>query len=155
MVLSAFGRSLWVLGFLGAWVFPNPVRSEKAPRPSLADLEEVAQESTLEITTFGRRTGRRHTRPVWFVLEQGKIYLQAGRGGKTDWYLNLQKNPQIELKIHGWVVRGRAHPVEDQAQVEHIHNLFREKYRLARVAQMLGSSIGRGQVVEVDLDLSP
>ena len=43
-----------------------------------ADLEKVANESTVELTTTGRTSGKTHTKPIWFVYDQGHLYLQSG-----------------------------------------------------------------------------
>lgn len=148
-------RCLLVLGLVllsGSLIW---VRADEAKQPTLADLEKVADESILSITTVGRKSGELHTRPIWFVYDQGKIYLQAGREGGPDWYKNLQKNPEVELAIDALVLKGQAHIVEDQAETERAHDLFRKKYLRARIAQIFGSSIGRGKVVEIHVELQP
>jgi len=113
-------------------------------------LAQVANESTLEITTIGRKSGKPRTKPIWFVYDQGALYIQSGKDGKTHWYRNLQKNPQMRLKIGQLVLAGRAQFVTDTAESERIHDLFRSKYSLARVAGFVGSSIGHGKVVLVE-----
>jgi deazaflavin-dependent oxidoreductase (nitroreductase family) len=114
-----------------------------------ADLQQVADESNVEITTIGRKSGKSHTKPIWFVYDQGHLYLQAGREGKTDWYQNLKKNPQMTLKIGEVSFLGRARFIDDVKETERIHNLFKQKYFAARVAGVVGSSIGHGRAVEV------
>ena len=147
-------RCLLVLGLL---LLPGPmgVRAEQAGQPPRTDLKGVADESILNLTTIGRKSGKPRTRPIWFVYDQGKIYLQAGKEGNTDWYKNLQKNPEVGLAIDKLVLKGQAHIVEGEAETERVHDLFREKYFQARIAQTFGSSIGRGKVVEVHMDLQP
>lgn len=122
---------------------------ETSPTPRAA-LEQVADYSTVEITTIGRKTGKPHTKPIWFVYDQGRFYIQSGKGGKTDWYQNLQKNPQIALKVDTLTLRGTAKFITDPQEVARIHGLFRAKYLAARVAGLVGSSIGHGEVVEVE-----
>src|SRR5581483_2477266 len=78
-----------------------------------AELEKAANESTVEITTIGRKSGKPHTKPVWFVYDQGHFYLQSGKEGKSDWYQNLQKNPQITLKIGALTFAGKARFIDD------------------------------------------
>jgi deazaflavin-dependent oxidoreductase (nitroreductase family) len=116
-----------------------------------ADLEQVANESNVEITTIGRKSGKPHTKPIWFVYDQGHLYLQAGREGKTDWYQNLKKNPQLTLKIATLTFTGKAQFIDEAKETERIHNLFKSKYLAARVAGAVGSSIGHGRAVEVEL----
>lgn len=113
-------------------------------------LAQVANESTLEITTIGRKSGQPRTKPIWFVYDQGALYIQSGKDGKTQWYRNLQKNPQLQLKIGQLVLTGKAQFVTDTAETERVHDLFRSKYPVARVAGFVGSSIGHGKVVIVE-----
>ena len=113
-------------------------------------LARVANESTLEITTTGRKSGQPRTKPIWFVYDQGALYIQSGKDGKTHWYRNLQKNPQMQLKVGQLTLTGKAQFVTDMAEIERVHDLFRSKYALARAAGLVGSSIGHGKVVVVE-----
>lgn len=125
--------------------------AQEAKPVAKADLEKVASESTVEITTTGRKSGKAHTKPIWFVYDQGHLYLQSGKGGKSDWYQNLKKNPQMTLKIGTVTIQGKAKFIDDQKETERIHSLFSTKYIGARLAGMVGSSIGHGKAVEVEL----
>lgn len=115
-----------------------------------AALAQVANESTLEITTTGRKSGKPRTTPIWFVYDQGALYIQSGKEGKTHWYRNLQKNPQMQLKIGQLILAGKAQFVTDTVEIENVHDLFRSKYALARAAGFVGSSIGHGEVILVE-----
>lgn len=138
--------SLYVLGSAPATAL---AQSEKPI--TKADLQQVANESNVEITTIGRKSGKPHTKPIWFVYDQGRLYLQAGREGKTDWYQNLKKNPQLTLKIGALTFIGKAQFIDAEKETERIHNLFKQKYFAARVAGVVGASIGHGRAVEVEL----
>jgi deazaflavin-dependent oxidoreductase (nitroreductase family) len=116
-----------------------------------ADLEKVADQSTVELTTLGRKSGKPHTKPIWFVYDQGHFYLQSGKEGKTDWYQNLRKNPQLTLKVGTVTANGKAKFIKDAKETERIHELFSKKYLTARIAGAVGSSIGHGKAVEVEL----
>jgi deazaflavin-dependent oxidoreductase (nitroreductase family) len=116
-----------------------------------ADLEKVASQSEVQITTIGRKSGQPHAKPIWFVYDQGHFYIQSGKEGKSDWYLNLKKNPQLTLKIDTISFTGKAKFIDDPKETERIHGLFSSKYIRARVAGMIGSSVGRGKAVEIEL----
>jgi deazaflavin-dependent oxidoreductase (nitroreductase family) len=145
----------WFLALVvGTTLLVNPPASlfaQEARTVAKADLEKVANESTVEITTTGRKSGKAHTKPIWFVYDQGRLYLQSGKGGKSDWYQNLKKNPQMTLKIGTVTFQGKAKFIDDQKETERIHGLFSAKYIGARLAGMVGSSIGHGKAVEVEL----
>jgi deazaflavin-dependent oxidoreductase (nitroreductase family) len=148
-------RGLPRWGFLLTWLLVlgpvSPIALAQEEQSSTrAELEKVANSSTVEITTIGRKSGKSHTRPIWFVYDQGHFYIQSGKGGKTDWYLNLQKNPQMTLKIDTLTLNGTAKFITDPQETERIHGLFRSKYLTARMAGMVGSSIGHGEAVLVE-----
>jgi deazaflavin-dependent oxidoreductase (nitroreductase family) len=126
--------------------------AQEAKPVTTTDLEKVANESTVDLTTTGRKSGKAHTKPIWFVYDQGHLYLQSGKGGKSDWYQNLKKNPQMTLKIGSISFPGKAKFIDDEKETERIHSLFSAKYIGARLAGMVGSSIGHGKAVEVLLE---
>jgi len=132
-------------------IIPVPLFAQAAKPVAKAELEKVANESTVEITTTGRKTGKAHTKPIWFVYDQGHLYLQSGKGGKSDWYQNLKKDPQMALKIGSVTFNGKAKFIDDEKETERIHSLFSVKYIGARLAGMVGSSIGHGKAIEVEL----
>lgn len=115
----------------------------------LAKLKDV---STVEITTVGRKTGKAHTKPVWFVVEGDHLWVQAGKEGKADWYLNLKKTPEVKLEIKNETFTAHAKPNDDPATVERIHKMFLDKYTSAWLLSFFRSSIGRGRPVELTLD---
>jgi deazaflavin-dependent oxidoreductase (nitroreductase family) len=132
-----------VLGTLAA--------ADEPPLPEVAAaLERIKDRSTIELTTTGRKTGKEHTRPVWFVVSEGKILVQAGKKGKSDWYLNLLKTPTAVVRQGEYLFRARAKPVNDPARVEAIHKLFLDKYTSAWLLSFFGLSIGRGHPMELE-----
>jgi deazaflavin-dependent oxidoreductase (nitroreductase family) len=141
----------FLLGIALLVTIPCTLSAQEAKPVAKADLEKVASESNVEITTTGRKSGKAHTKPIWFVYDQGHLYLQSGKGGKSDWYQNLKKNPQMTLKIGSVTFNGKAKFIDDEKETERIHGLFRTKYIGARLAGMVGSSIGHGKAVEVEL----
>ena len=55
----------------------------------------------IELTVTGRSSGRKTTRPVWFVQEGKSLYLLPVSGSDTEWYKNMLKNPTIMLAADG------------------------------------------------------
>jgi len=59
----------------------------------------------LELTTTGRRTGRRHSVLLTSPVQQGStLVVVASRGGDDRapaWYLNLVVNPEVEVALQG------------------------------------------------------
>ena len=141
----------FMLGVVLLSSLPSLLLAQEGKFPTRADLEKVADQSTVELTTTGRTSGKVHTKPIWFVYDEGHLYLQSGKAGKTDWYQNLKKNPQLALKIGTVTANGKARFINDPKETERIHDLFSKKYLTARIAGAVGSSIGHGRAVEVEL----
>jgi len=51
----------------------------------------------------GRKSGKTYLTPVNFVRLDGDIFCMAGFGETSDWYLNLQSSPEVEV----WLPDGR------------------------------------------------
>ncbi len=141
----------FVFGVVLLGCLPSLLLAQEDKASLKADLEKVANQSTVELTTTGRTSGKPHTKPIWFVYDQGHLYLQSGKAGKTDWYQNLKKNPQMTFKIGMVTASGKAKFINDPKETERIHDLFSKKYLTARLAGAVGSSIGHGKAVEVEL----
>ena len=152
VVRAFFYRGLWLCSFLTMACLSLGLSSVQAEEAvTQADLEKVANQSEVEITTIGRKTGNPHTKPIWFVYDQGHFYIQSGKEGKSDWYQNLKKDPDLKLKIGELAFSGRAKFIDDEKETERVHGLFREKYLRARLSSWIGSEVGHGNVVEVEI----
>jgi deazaflavin-dependent oxidoreductase (nitroreductase family) len=126
------------------------VRADEPPLPEVATaLAIIHDRSTIELTTTGRKSAKDHTKPIWFVVSDGKIVVQAGKDGKTDWYQNLLATPTGMAREETYLFRVRAKPVTDPARVDAIHRAFLKKYTSAWLLSFFGSSIGRGKPMEL------
>lgn len=151
VLLSLSLTSALALASLGSTslLFAQEKKANSTPRQ--ADLEAVAAESLVEITTTGRKSGKPRTTTIWFIYDAGHFYIQSGQGGKTSWYQNLKKNRRIGIKILDLTFTGTAQFIDDPAETERIHEMFRSKYLRARLAGWFGSGVGQGKVVEIAL----
>src|ERR1700730_17937000 len=100
----------------------NKTRSNDALKDRLSRLNEIT------ITVTGRKSGRTISVPVWFVLEDGKLYLLPVNGSDTQWYKNVLKNPSIRIDAGGDAAQLRAVPVTDPKQVAAVVEKFRAKH---------------------------
>jgi len=100
-------------------------------------LAAVSDRSTCRITTRGRRTGKPHSRIIWFVVENTVLYLGT-LNPRRDWVRNAQKNPDVELDLGALRVRGRLSTITDPALDAHVHELIAGKYWAAWIASWFG-----------------
>ena len=99
-----------------------------------AELKQrLARYREIEITVIGRQSGRKTSRPVWFVLEGDKLYLLPVTGSDTQWYKNILRNPWIRIEARGVGAEFQAVPITDRNKVKTVVEKFREKYGAADV----------------------
>ena len=96
--------------------------TQVALKNRLSRLNEIT------ITVTGRKSGRIISIPVWFVLEDGKLYLLPVSGSDTQWYKNVLKKPSIQIDAGGEQAQLRVVPVTDPKQVASVAEKFRAKY---------------------------
>jgi deazaflavin-dependent oxidoreductase (nitroreductase family) len=92
------------------------------------DLHALADEDFCYLTTVGRVTGKPHTIEIWFAIEDRTLYMLSGGRDRSDWVKNLQRTPQVTVRIGGEVFGGHARVVEDFGEDELARRLLVEKY---------------------------
>ncbi|MFY9912958.1 MAG: nitroreductase family deazaflavin-dependent oxidoreductase [Candidatus Sulfotelmatobacter sp.] len=97
--------------------------------------DRLSRYREITISVIGRKSGRTSSRPVWFVLEDDRLYLLPVQGSDTQWYKNVLKNPKIRIDARGTEVEFKAVPVADTKQVQSVVEKFREKYGAKDVKQ--------------------
>ena len=90
--------------------------------------DRLSRHREINITVTGRKSGRTISIPVWFVLEDNKLYLLPVQGSDTQWYKNVLKNPTIRIDARGAEAKLKAVPITDAAQVKSVVEKFRAKY---------------------------
>jgi deazaflavin-dependent oxidoreductase (nitroreductase family) len=90
--------------------------------------DRLSRLNEITITVTGRKSGRTISVPVWFALEDGKLYLLPVSGSDTQWYKNVFKNPSLRIDAGGDAAELRAVPVTDPKQVASVVEKFRAKY---------------------------
>jgi len=100
-------------------------------------LAAVASRSTLRLTTFGRKTGKPHPVPVWFMVEGSTVFLGTLKL-KRDWPRNVKHNPSVKLEIGDLRLTGRAHRLTSAAQLERVAGMMRQKYWAAWIGSWFG-----------------
>jgi len=95
----------------------------------IIDLLSAADEDFCYLTTIGRVSGRPHEIEIWFALDGHTLYMLAGAGTNADWVKNLQRNPQVSVRIAGSVCAGAARIVADAAEDALARRLVVEKYQ--------------------------
>ena len=107
------------------------------PPAALIDNFKKALKSIdeIQLTVIGRNSGRKTSRPVWFVLEGDTLYLLPVMGSDTEWYKNVLENATIGLTAKTITVTAMARPITDPAKVRDVVEKFRDKYGAGEVSK--------------------
>ena len=90
--------------------------------------DHLSRSNEINLTVTGRKTRRKTTRPIWFVFENGKLFLLPVTGSDTQWYQNVRVNPTLEIEAHGAKGSFQAIPISNEHEVKNVVEKFRAKY---------------------------
>jgi deazaflavin-dependent oxidoreductase (nitroreductase family) len=90
--------------------------------------DNLSRYREVNLTVIGRKSGKRITNPVWFVAEDGKLYLLPVHGSDTQWYQNVLKKPTIRVDARGTGAELQAESITKPDAVKSVVEKFREKY---------------------------
>jgi deazaflavin-dependent oxidoreductase (nitroreductase family) len=99
-----------------------------------AILETAAREKEVELTTYGRKTGRPSRRIIWITALDNRLYVRSGLGMTRDWPKNLVANDRAILHMAGQDITVRARHVTDPVEARSMHAPVKAKYDAARRA---------------------
>ena len=97
-----------------------------------ATLDAAGREKEVDLTTYGRKTGKPSRRIIWITALDGRIYVRSGLGLTRDWPKNLLANGRAVLHIAGKDVPVRARHVTDAAEARAMHAPVKRKYDAER-----------------------
>src|ERR1700726_3274009 len=89
--------------------------------------DRLSRYHEINIAVTGRKSGRTISIPVWFVLDDDKLYLLPVQGSDTQWYKNVLNNPMIRIDVRGAEAEVQVVPVSD-APLSSVVEKFRAKY---------------------------
>jgi deazaflavin-dependent oxidoreductase (nitroreductase family) len=88
--------------------------------------DELADDPTVDITTYGRRSGQPRRIEIWMLDVDGRFFI-TGTPGPRDWLANLRADPRLVVHLKrrtGIDVDATAVPVDDPATrrdvIEHL-----------------------------------
>src|SRR5690349_14969081 len=92
-------------------------------------LDVLQKETEMELSVRGRVTGKVTTRPVWFVLSRDNkaLYLVPLNGKRTQWYLNVIRDPNVGIKVGRNSFTGRIRELGAE-RLKDVLDLFTARY---------------------------
>ena len=97
-----------------------------------AIYETAAREKEVELTTYGRKTGKPSRRIIWITAMNGRLYIRSGLGMTRDWPKNLADNGRAVLHMDGKDIPVRARHVTDPEEARAMHAPVKAKYNAER-----------------------
>jgi len=107
-------------------------------------LKVLTSTEAIELTVKDQKTGRSSSRPVWFVLESGKLYLLPMTGSDSEWYKNILVNAEVQISarsplrvlgIKGRKLTANTKPIQGSDEVADVVQKFKSKYGAAEFSK--------------------
>src|SRR5450432_1086733 len=93
----------------------------------------LSRSSEITISVTGRKSGRVISIPVWFVLDDQKLYLLPVKGSDTEWYKNVLQKPSLRVTAGSEEAELDVVRSADAKEVSSVAEKFRAKYGRADV----------------------
>ena len=87
----------------------------------------------LLLTTRGRKSGKKRVTPLQYEKLGRDYYIGAARGLKADWVRNIQRDPQVEVRVGSEHFQGVAEVVANPSRFADFMEV-----RLERHPRMIG-----------------
>jgi uncharacterized protein len=122
-------------------------------------LAQFTNQQYINLETF-RRNGAGVKTPVWFVEENGVLYVRTGaKSGKVK---RIRHNPQIRVvpckgggELLGDWVKAEARLVDTSDLKLHVNRLNKKKYGLQKFFFDLLGKIGKADTATLEIHLVP
>src|ERR1700741_2361168 len=63
------------------------------------NIQDIADNQVLYLTTIGGRTGLPREIEIWFVVSRERFYLFVETGEAAAWVKNIRRNPAVTVRI--------------------------------------------------------
>ena len=99
-------------------------RLEGPTAPVPADWTLLGDVSTVQLETG---TSEPYSVNIWAVGAGPHVYVHAG-ANRATWIENMEREPEVRLRVEGTIYELRAVRVEDQAEFDRFAELYEQKY---------------------------
>jgi deazaflavin-dependent oxidoreductase (nitroreductase family) len=94
-------------------------------------LHKIASKNTLLITFTGRKSGKKYTTPVNYVIDGNVIFTTSLRG--RSWWKNLRRDAKISVHLQGKDLETQGEVIENNEKVK--EQLMRYLQKLPQYAK--------------------
>src|SRR5271157_3121454 len=75
----------------------------------------------LVLTTKGRKSGQAHPTMLTHLVLDGRIYIGAGWGERTQWYRNILADPRVTVQARGHAFGALARLITDDEELQRLY----------------------------------
>jgi deazaflavin-dependent oxidoreductase (nitroreductase family) len=80
-----------------------------------ADLDRYASIRTIDLTTYGRKSGQPRRIEIWWFRVNGRFII-TGTPGRRDWLANVRANPSVIVHVDGRDLETTVSVIDDRDQ---------------------------------------
>jgi deazaflavin-dependent oxidoreductase (nitroreductase family) len=80
---------------------------------SRSELDRLATQQTIDLTTFGRTSGLPRRIEIWWFRVDGRFII-TGTPGRRDWLANVRARPEVIIHARGQDIPARVELIDDQ-----------------------------------------
>ena len=80
----------------------------------LSKHDDLARHRTIDLTTYGRRSGHPRRIEIWWFRVDGRFVI-TGTPGRRDWLANVRSNADVIIHVDGEDIPARAEEIRDAA----------------------------------------
>ena len=79
----------------------------------MLNRRNLAEIRTIDLTTFGRRSGFPRTVEIWWFHVDGRFII-TGTPGRRDWLANVRNRQDVVIGVSGTDIEARVREVDDR-----------------------------------------
>src|SRR5712691_1170969 len=91
-------------------------------------LQSAAREREVQLTTFGRKTGKPRRVTIWIGTDGKRMYIRSGEGMRRHWPQNLLAKGEGVVRLGKNEVKVKPRLVTDPSEARAVSGLYRGKY---------------------------
>lgn len=112
---------------------PRWAAKHRMMRPTLNDfsadvLEAAAHEREVQLTTYGRKSGKPRSVTIWIGSDGPHLFVRSGQGLRRHWPQNLLGRGEGILHLGKHTVRVKPRLITDGAEARAVSALYKRKY---------------------------
>lgn len=91
-------------------------------------LEAAKREREVQLTTYGRNTGKPRRVTIWIGTDGGRLYIRSGQGMRRHWPQNLVVRDEGVIQLGKTAVKVKPRLVTDPAEARAVSAIYGRKY---------------------------